>query len=138
MKGLIWTVLGVLGLAWSALAWLAHGLAGAGGPAVVTLTRWFDLEPSSTQWLADALSVAGGLAQWLVIAVWLMGAILLVLMGWMGGRAIDSAEETSRQINRQRGYAAGPVLEGEFSVNSDPRPGEGFAGKPLSDSDRPA
>ncbi|WP_199555509.1 hypothetical protein [Sandaracinobacteroides hominis] len=114
MKNLIWAVLGVLGLAWSGLAWLLHGLAGAGGPLVVTLTRWFDLEPSSTQWLADGLSMAGGLAQWLVVAVWLLGAVVLLLIGWMSGRAIDSAEEAARQVNRERGYGAGPVLEGEF------------------------
>lgn len=127
MKRLIWTVLAVLGLAWSALAWLLHGLAGAGGPLVVTLTRWFDLEPSNTQWLADGLSMAGGLAQWLVIAVWLLGLGALALIGWGGGRAADSAAEAGRQMQRERGYAMGPVLEGEIRAKTVVRP----------DSDRP-
>jgi hypothetical protein len=125
MKGAIWGLFGFLAALWSLLAWLLHGLAGSGSAAVVTLSRWLDIEPASTQWLADGLAMAGGLAQVLVVLAWLVGMGMLGLFGWMGSRAVDGVEDMGLELQRSAQVrGAGPVIEGEFAVrpaNSRPR-----------------
>lgn len=111
MKGALWTVLGVLGLIWSALAWFLYSLAGAGGAAVVGVTRWLDIDPSSTQWLADGLSLAGGVAQWLVGLAWVLGVIVLVMIGRLAARANEAVLQASRHAEMAYGE---PALEGEL------------------------
>lgn len=117
MKGAIWGLFGFLAALWSLFAWALHGLAGSGSAAVVTLSRWLDIEPASTQWLADGLAMAGGLAQVLVILAWLFGMAVLGLFGWMGGRAVDSVEDAGAELQRSaRVRGGGPVVEGDFAV----------------------
>ena len=111
MKSALWTVLAVFGLIWSALAWFFYTLAGAGGAAVVSVTRWLDIDPSTTQWLADGLSMAGGVAQWLVVFGWLLGITVLGLVGWLAGRANEAVRQTS--LHAEMAYREAP-LEGEF------------------------
>lgn len=119
MKGAIWGLFGFLAALWSLLAWLLHGIAGSGSAAVVTLSRWLDIEPASTQWLADGLAMAGGLAQVLVILAWLVGMGLLGLFGWMGSRAVDGVEDVGLELQRSAQVrGTGPVIEGEFAVRS--------------------
>ncbi len=92
MKGFLWGVVAIAGLAWTGLGWLFYTIAGSGGAAVVGVTRWLELEPASTQWIADGLSMAGGIAQWLVILVWLIGVGVLGLLAWLGSEAMNSAD----------------------------------------------
>jgi hypothetical protein len=117
MKGAVWGLFGFLAALWSLLAWLLHGIAGSGSAAVVTVSRWLDIEPSSTQWLADGLAMAGGLAQALVILAWLIGMAVLGLFGWMGSRAVDGVEDAGRELQRSAQVrGGGPVVEGEVTV----------------------
>jgi uncharacterized membrane protein YhaH (DUF805 family) len=111
MKGALWWVLGVLGLIWSALAWFIYSLAGAGGAAVVSVTRWLDIDPSATQWLADGLALAGGVAQWLVVFGWLFGVVILGIIGWVAGRAETAVRKAS--LHAEMAYGE-PALEGEI------------------------
>ncbi len=110
MKGALWAVLGVAGLIWSALAWFIYSLAGAGGAAVVGITRWLDIDPSATQWLADGLSLAGGVAQWLVGIAWAIGVIVLFVIGRLFSRANEAVLQASRHAEMAYGE---PALEGE-------------------------
>jgi len=91
MKGFVWSVVGIAGLAWTGLGWALYSIAGSGGAAVVGMSRWLDLEPASTQWIADGFSMAGGIAQFLVVLVWLIGAGVLGLLAWLGGLTVSSA-----------------------------------------------
>lgn len=127
MKAALWGVLGVLALIWSALAWLFFSLAGAGGAAVVAVTRWLDLDPLTTQWLADGLALAGGAAQWLVGIAWGLGMAVLGAIGWMGGRAQDLARE--RAMNESFAYRE-PAIDGEIRDRkvSQKRPTDGKIG----------
>jgi hypothetical protein len=131
MKGAVWGLFGFLAALWSLLAWLLHGIAGSGSAAVVTVSRWLDIEPSSTQWLADGLAMAGGLAQALVILAWLIGMAVLGLFGWMGSRAVDGVEDAGRELQRSvQVRGGGPVVEGEVTVrrvNPDTRTDDGPA-----------
>jgi hypothetical protein len=118
MKGVVWGLFGLLGALWSLLAWVLHGIAGSGSAAVVTVSRWLDIEPSSTQWLADGLAMAGGLAQAMVIIVWLVGVGLLGLFGWMGSRAVEGMEDAGRELRRDaRVRGQGPVIDGEMTAS---------------------
>lgn len=113
MKGLFWTMVVLAGLAWTGLAWLFHAIAGAGGAAVVRVTRWLDLEPAGTQWIADAFSVAGGIAQWLVVLVWLIGAGALGLLAWLGSQAMNGAAPAMHRGRGQAGHDKARVIDGE-------------------------
>ncbi|MCG2839361.1 hypothetical protein L6Q21_00020 [Sandaracinobacter sp. RS1-74] len=130
MRQVLWVVLAVLGLIWSALAWLFYSLAGAGGAAVVRVTRWFDADPSTTQWLADGLSLAGGLAQWLVVAGWLLGLAVLGLVAWL----VNRAEKAVQQSNPYAEMAyREPALDGEIRFKKVSDPGEAGAGQTTPD-----
>ena len=114
MKRLVWTLVGLAALVWSGLSWGLHALAGAGSPAVVRLTRWLEMEPESTQWLADGLAMAGGLAQVLVLIGWAIGMAALAGVGWLAARAADEVAATGAAAGRRRaGSARGPVIDGE-------------------------
>ncbi len=124
MKQIIWAVLAVVGLFWSGFAWLVWALAGAGGRTVVTVSGWFDIDPSATQWLADGLELAGGIAQWLVVLVWVLGVIALVIAGWLAGRAQEAIVETSL---REEILYREPAIDGEIrsrTVSPQNRPDE--------------
>jgi len=126
MKGAIWGLFGFLAALWSLLAWVLHGVAGSGSAAVVTVSRWLDVEPANTQWLADGLAMAGGFAQALVVVAWLVGMAVLGLFGWMGSRAVDSVEDVGLELQRSAQVRGrGPVVDGEFAVRpAKTRPGD--------------
>jgi hypothetical protein len=121
MKGLVWGLFGLLAVLWSLLAWLLHGIAGAGGAAVTTVSRWLEIDLAKTQWLADGLGTAGGLAQGLVIIFWLMGMGLILAFGWMGSQAADGLRDMRDGLEREASArGAGVVLDGE--IVRPPRP----------------
>jgi hypothetical protein len=76
----------------------------------VRLTRWLEMEPESTQWLADGLAMAGGLAQVLVLVGWGIGLAALAGVGWLAARAADGVEAAGRT---RRTAGRGPVIDGE-------------------------
>ena len=113
MKGFVWSVAAVVGLAWTGLAWLLHSLAGTGGAAVVSISRWLDIDPDSTQWIADTLALAGGIAQWLVLIVWLIGAAVVLMLGWLGGRAIDGARFETGGMHESELHGRSTIIDGQ-------------------------
>lgn len=70
-------ILLLLGLAWTAVLATLFALAGKGGAIVVRVSRWLDIEPATTQWLADGLDSAGPAARWLFAIVWAAGVAAL-------------------------------------------------------------
>lgn len=110
MKRLIFLVLLILGLLWSGLCWLLFKLAGAGSVAVVAVTRWLDFEPSSTQWLADGLAAAGGIAQAVVGLIWLLGAGALAVVALLVRKATP---ELPQQPAYRPMDPPGQTIEGE-------------------------
>lgn len=111
MRGGLAILLGILAVIWSALAWFVWSLAGAGGAAVVAVTRWLEIDPSATQWLADTLSLAGGVAQWLVAFAWLLGMLVLGVAGRLASQAQDAVRKASRHAETAYGE---PAVEGEI------------------------
>jgi hypothetical protein len=117
MKAAIWGFFGLMAAMWSLLAWLLHGIAGAGSAAVVSLSKWMGIDPSQTQWIADGLAAAGWLAQAVVILIWLLGMGVLGLFGVMGSRAVSGMEEIGEELRRGADVrGGGPVVEGEVAV----------------------
>ena len=114
MKGLVWGLFGFLALLWSGFAWLLYALAGAGGAVVTHVTRWLEIDLATTQWLADGLALAGGMAQVLVIIVWLMGMGLILMFAWMGSQAAAGAQMLGEELQRDPAVrGTGTVLDGE-------------------------
>lgn len=101
MKRALWGLLAFLGALWSLLAWAIWEMAGAGSRVVNWFTKLFQLEPASTQWLADAVQMAGGLAQILVAIFWLMGVGVLFVIGWAAGRTASGMREISQNLERE-------------------------------------
>lgn len=117
MKAAIWGFFALLAGFWSLLAWLLHGIAGAGSAAVVSLSKWMGIDPSQTQWIADGLAAAGWLAQAVVILIWLLGMGVLGLFGVMGSRAVSGMEEIGEELRRGADVrGGGPVVEGEVAL----------------------
>jgi hypothetical protein len=117
MKRAMLVLLGTSALFWSLLAWALHAIAGSGSAAVVTVTRWLSLEPASTQWIADGLLLAGGVAQWLVVVIWLLGLGVLGLVGRFSARVGAVHDSLSKQasdmaVTNGRVHS-GPIIEGQ-------------------------
>lgn len=89
-------VLVLLGLMWTLVLGALFLLAGAGSVVVVQVTRWLDLEPASTQWLADGLDAAGAIARWLFAIVWALGVAMLVAVGRLLARVRPPAPDRAR------------------------------------------
>lgn len=131
MKAAIWGFFGLLAGLWSLLAWLLHGLAGAGSAAVVRISKWMGIDPSQTQWIADGLGAAGWLAQGVVILIWVIGMAVLGLFGVMGSRAVSGMDEIGKELRRDaRVRGKGAVVEGEIAgrpARASPQRGDGPA-----------
>lgn len=116
----LYLLLAVLGLIWTMFCWFLATILGAGGKTVTAITRWLGADVSSTQWLADTLSVIGGTVQIVVWIAWAVGAGALVAVGLLGSRMIAEGRRTTERLARaQRGYSDpdlrgdGPTFEGE-------------------------
>ena len=126
MKKAMWVVLGFVALLWTSIAWLLHSIAGSGEAAVMTLTRWLQIEPASTIWLASILAASGGPTQVLVWIGWAFGMAGLGLVAWFGTRVADEAAAVSRGI-AGGGAGAEPAVEGQIrsrTVSVAPPPPE--------------
>lgn len=111
MSRLMWIIALVLGLSWSGLSWMLFRLAGAGGATVVAITRWLEIEPSTTQWLADGLDLAGGVVQLLVVLVWLVGLSVMGICLWLVRKIGVVASEANPRTDVAYGQT---TVEGEI------------------------
>ncbi len=89
MRMLVWSVVGVLLVLWSLLAWGAHALVGAGGEVLISGSEMLPgellpVEPSQVSWLAGLLDGLAGLGQGIVWVVWALVAVLLLGLGLLG------------------------------------------------------
>ncbi len=126
MRPLLAVVAAVLALLWSGLFWLLWRLAGAGGAGVVAVTRWLELEPSTTQWLADALDMAGDLLQFVVVLVWLIGLLVLAIALWLlrkMGEAIEADDPRAAAYGQRvvEGEITGRGITGRGGASANPR-----------------
>lgn len=131
MRRVMWILLGLGALLWTSIAWLLHSIAGSGEAAVMTMTRWLQIEPASTIWLAEILAAIGGPTQVLVWIGWALGMAALGLVAWFGTRVADEAAAVSR------GLAAGAGPGGE-RLGSEPVFEGQIRGKVVSEAPPPA
>lgn len=116
MMRIVWIVFAILGLAWTGLAVLLHDVAGSGAAAVVTISRWLQMEPSSTQWLADILHTAGGAVQLVVWLIWAVGIAGLVTIGRTIRRVQTEALNMADELERAQAMRRGPTIDGEVQA----------------------
>ncbi len=127
MKRALWILLGLGAFLWTSLAWLLHSLAGSGEAAVLGLTRWLQIDPNSTIWLANIFGAIGGPTQVLIWIGWAIGMAAMGLVGWFGSRVANEAASLSRTMADNRR----PTVEGQIrerSVSAAPPPERPFDG----------
>jgi hypothetical protein len=111
MRMLVWSVVGVLLLLWSLLAWGAHALVGAGGDALVAGSgmlpgELLPVDPAQVGWLAGVLDGLAGFGQVLVWVLWAIVAVPLLGLGLLG-HGFAPALGTLWQARRGRAAATG-------------------------------
>lgn len=86
MKILIWGAI-VLGMGlWSLLAWILHGLVGVAGSVLESGTTLIPLDPVLGEWAAWLASAGTGIGEWLVLALWAIGSLVLLVLGMVAAR----------------------------------------------------
>lgn len=86
MRTLIWCgTLLVTGL-WSLLAWALHGMVGLAGSALESGAGLIPLDPLLGDWAEWIASAGTGIGEWLVVALWAIGALVLLVLGFVATR----------------------------------------------------
>lgn len=83
MKTLIWSLVALLVLLWSALAWAVHVLLGASGAVISGNADLLPVPPEMvelTSWLASA---GAGVGEWLIIALWAIVSAVILASGFV-------------------------------------------------------
>jgi hypothetical protein len=88
MKTLIWTGTGIVVMLWSLLAWMLHGLVGLAGGTIASGTQLLSLEPMFAEWASWLASAGTGIGEWLVVALWAIGSIVLGTLGFIATRFV--------------------------------------------------
>jgi len=130
MRQVAWILLGLAALLWSLFAWALHAIAGSGEAAVTTMTRWLQIDPTSTIWLADLLATIGGPTQILIIIGWLIGMAALGLTGWFASHVTDQARSIASEAARAARETPGVFVDGEVKAKTfaPPPPAKPFDG----------
>jgi hypothetical protein len=87
MQRLVWFGVAAILALWSGLAWIVHSLIGIGGGFAA---RNADIVPSpeAVEWLSWLSLFGTSLGEWIVLAIWAIGAGLLLLFGFAGTRLL--------------------------------------------------
>lgn len=88
MRALLWIFAIIAALLWSGLAWMLHAAAGAGGAWLATWGPWLGVDPTMHASITAALGWLGPAAQWIVVAFWLVGLVVLLLFPAVAGRLL--------------------------------------------------
>jgi hypothetical protein len=82
MTGLLLVFL-VAAALWSLIVLGLSRLLADGGASVVAITRWLELDPSTTQWFADSLAEADSPGRGLMFLIWATGVGVLAFLLWL-------------------------------------------------------
>ena len=89
VKKLLWPVIGLLLVAWSALAWFVHTLVGWGGQLISQNADVVTPHAESVEWLSWLATFGSGLVEWLIVGIWALGVGLAVVIGFAGPRLLS-------------------------------------------------
>ncbi len=94
MKSLIWLATAALAAIWSLMCWGAHALIGYGGNIAARNADVVPYLPPELVELASWLAVAGtNVGEWLVVAVWVLGMVILLALVAVGRRVLGRRSE---------------------------------------------
>jgi hypothetical protein len=86
VKKIVWAVIGIGILLWSALAWLVHSLVGWGGSLASGNADVLTPHPETVEWLSWLAQFGTNVGEWIVIAIWGLGVALALLIGTFSSR----------------------------------------------------
>lgn len=99
MKTLIWIATAVVIALWSGISWIAHGLVSVGGSLVASNADLIPAaDPLLVEWASWLASVGTGVGEWLVIAIWAIGSLAVLALGFIATRLVPRLK-TSLQRN---------------------------------------
>ncbi|MFM7253899.1 MAG: hypothetical protein ACKO27_12655 [Ilumatobacteraceae bacterium] len=88
MKTLIWCGTVVLAAIWSLIAWMVHALVGMAGGVIESTTGIIPVDPVLAEWAAWLASAGTGVGEWLVVALWAIGSLVLLVLGFVATRFV--------------------------------------------------
>jgi hypothetical protein len=88
MKKAVWAVIGLGLMIWSALAWFVHSLVGWGGALASGNADIVTPHAETVEWLSWLALFGTDVGQWIVIAVWVLGVLLALVLGFAGNRIL--------------------------------------------------
>jgi hypothetical protein len=98
MRKLVWALIGVGLVIWSALAWLAYGIIHWGGNVASGNMDQISVDPESVELLSWLAVFGTDLAQWIIIGVWGLGVVVAVGLGFLGQKLMPRLQTLKNQI----------------------------------------
>lgn len=87
MRFLLWAAI-LIGLSvWTLLAWIGHGLVPVAADVVAATPAWLGVDASAAALVSGAIEALVPFAEWTIILIWALGALLLLGAPIVIGRA---------------------------------------------------
>jgi hypothetical protein len=96
VKKLVWLLAAVAAALWSLMAWGAHALLGLGGNAISSNVDIVPVDPEIVEWLSWVSIFGANVGEWLVVAIWVVGMIAILGLGFIAAKLIGSRNAISR------------------------------------------
>lgn len=94
MRTLIWIATWVTIAIWSGLAWIAHGLVGAGGSLVAGNADIIPADPLLIEWASWLATAGTGIGEWLIVAIWAVVSAVILALGFVATKLLPRLNPT--------------------------------------------
>jgi hypothetical protein len=84
MKALIWTLVAFCLAVWSGVCWLGYQIISVGGRYAASHADTFGPDADAVEHISNWALLGTHLGEWLVIGVWIFGALATLGLGWLG------------------------------------------------------
>jgi hypothetical protein len=98
MRKLVWALIGVGVMLWSALAWLAYGIVNWGGNVASGNMDQIPVDPESVELLSWLAVFGTDLAQWFIIGIWGLGVVHALGLGILGQKLMPRLQGLKDQV----------------------------------------
>jgi hypothetical protein len=102
MKKIVWGVVAVGLMLWSALAWVVHSLVGWGGSLASGNVDVLTPHPEAVEWLSWLAILGTDVSEWIVIGIWGLGVIFALILGFVGTRLFPSFGLMAQKMKDQQ------------------------------------
>jgi hypothetical protein len=96
MKKLIWFGTIATLAVWSGISWALHSLVGVAGNLASSNADILPVPPEAVEWTSWLALLGTNLGEWLVIGLWAAVSLVIVGLGFMGGKLVQSGRLSGR------------------------------------------